>query len=77
MVESFVPKLEVKNLAISYRGDPALSAVNLSLGPRELGETARGSEHYQALFTLGIFLFLVTFVINLLADLFVRRKRVA
>lgn len=43
----------------------------------ELGETARGSEHYQALFTLGIFLFLVTFVINLLADLFVRRKRVA
>lgn len=43
----------------------------------ELGETARGSEHYQVLFTLGIFLFLVTFVINLTADLVVRgiRKR--
>ncbi len=44
----------------------------------ELGETARGSEHYQALFTLGIFLFLVTFVINLTADLVLhggRRKR--
>jgi phosphate transport system permease protein len=38
----------------------------------ELGETAVGSEHYQALFTLGIFLFLVTFVINLSADLVVR-----
>ena len=38
----------------------------------ELGETAVGSEHYQALFTLGIFLFMVTFVINLSADLIVR-----
>lgn len=42
----------------------------------ELGETAVGSEHYRALFTLGIFLFSVTFVINLTADIFVRgRKR--
>ena len=41
----------------------------------ELGETAVGSEHYQALFTLGIFLFIVTFVINLTADILVRGKR--
>lgn len=41
----------------------------------ELGETAVGSEHYQALFTLGIFLFAVTFVINLTADILVRGKR--
>ncbi len=41
----------------------------------ELGETAAGSEHYQALFTLGIFLFIVTFVINLTADLVVRGVR--
>ena len=38
----------------------------------ELGETAVGSDHYRALFTLGIFLFLVTFVINLAADIMVR-----
>jgi phosphate transport system permease protein len=38
----------------------------------ELGETATGSEHYRALFTLGILLFLVTFIINLTADLVVR-----
>lgn len=38
----------------------------------ELGETAVGSEHYGALFTLGIFLFIVTFLINLTADLVVR-----
>ena len=43
----------------------------------ELGETAVGSEHYKVLFTLGILLFSVTFVINLTADLIVRgvRKR--
>ncbi len=41
----------------------------------ELGETAVGSEHYGALFTLGIFLFLVTFLINLTADLVVRGIR--
>jgi len=41
----------------------------------ELGETAVGSEHYQALFTIGIFLFVITFVINLAADLIVRGIR--
>ena len=41
----------------------------------ELGETAQGSDHYQALFVLGIFLFLITFLINLTADLVVRGIR--
>jgi phosphate transport system permease protein len=40
----------------------------------ELGETAMGSEHYEALFTLGILLFMVTFVINVTADVLVRRR---
>jgi phosphate transport system permease protein len=41
----------------------------------ELGETAAGSSHYQALFTIGISLFVVTFIINLTADLVVRGVR--
>ena len=41
----------------------------------ELGETAVGSEHYQALFTLGILLFLVTFIINLTADIVVKGNK--
>ncbi len=41
----------------------------------ELGETAVGSDHYRALFTLGILLFIVTFVINLTADLVIRGIR--
>ncbi|MGB5277631.1 MAG: phosphate ABC transporter permease subunit PstC [Gammaproteobacteria bacterium] len=41
----------------------------------ELGETAVGSDHYGVLFTIGIFLFLITFLINLSADLIVRGVR--
>ncbi len=41
----------------------------------ELGETAVGSDHYGALFTIGIFLFVITFIINLTADLIVRGVR--
>ena len=41
----------------------------------ELGETAVGSRHYEALFTIGIFLFAVTFIINFTADLVVRGVR--
>ena len=38
----------------------------------ELGETAVGSDHYQALFAIGIFLFSITFCINMAADMIVR-----
>ena len=41
----------------------------------ELGETAEGSDHYQALFAIGIFLFLITFIVNFIADLVVRDVR--
>lgn len=41
----------------------------------ELGETATGSDHYQVLFVIGLLLFLITFVINLTADLVVRGVR--
>ena len=41
----------------------------------ELGETPVGSDHFRALFTIGILLFVVTFVINLTADLVVRGVR--
>lgn len=41
----------------------------------ELGETAVGSAHYQSLFAIGIFLFLITFLINMTADFIVRGVR--
>ncbi|MBI3999748.1 MAG: phosphate ABC transporter permease subunit PstC [Candidatus Omnitrophica bacterium] len=42
----------------------------------EMGETVQGSEHYFALFAIGIVLFAITFVVNLLADLSLHRKQV-
>jgi len=41
----------------------------------EMGEVAQGSIHYHALFGIGIILFLLTFVINLMAALTIFRKR--
>ncbi len=41
----------------------------------ELGDTVTGGDHWGSLFTLGILLFVVTFVINLTADIVVRGIR--
>jgi phosphate transport system permease protein len=43
----------------------------------ELGEAPQGGEHYRTLFAIGIVLFLITFVINLVADLVSARYRQA
>jgi phosphate transport system permease protein len=40
----------------------------------EMGETVRGSDHYYSLFAIGIVLFIITFIINLIADFAVHRK---
>ena len=39
----------------------------------ELGEAARGGEHYKALFAIGVLLFAITFVIDLIAEWAIRR----
>ena len=41
----------------------------------EMGEAAKGSSHYNALFAIGIVLFVISFLINLTADLFLNRSR--
>ncbi len=41
----------------------------------ELGEAARGSDHYCVLFVLGALLFAISFVVNLTADLAIRGVR--
>ena len=39
----------------------------------DMGETVKGSLHYQALFAIGIVLFSITFVVNLVADIFLHK----
>ncbi len=41
----------------------------------EMGETVQGSDHYFALFAIGIVLFLITFLVNMASDIFLHRKR--
>lgn len=41
----------------------------------DMGETVQNSLHYHALFAVGLALFAVTFVINLVADLALRKSR--
>ena len=41
----------------------------------EMGEVVRGSDHYFALFAIGIVLFVITFLINLIADFALHRKK--
>jgi phosphate transport system permease protein len=41
----------------------------------EMGEAVRGSEHFYALFAIGIVLFVISFAINVTADLFLHRGK--
>ncbi len=41
----------------------------------EMGETARDTPHFHSLFMIGVLLFTITFIINFIADLALRRTR--
>jgi len=41
----------------------------------EMGETVRGGMHYRSLFAIGLVLFLITFAVNFIADLFLGKAR--
>ena len=41
----------------------------------EMGEAVVGSEHYFALFAIGVVLFIISFIINVGADMFLHREK--
>ncbi len=41
----------------------------------ELGESPKGGEHYQALFAIGLALFILSFIVNLSADYLIRGRK--
>lgn len=41
----------------------------------ELGESPKGGEHYQALFAIGLVLFILSFMVNLTADYLIRGRK--
>lgn len=40
----------------------------------ELGESPKGGEHYQALFAIGLVLFVMSFIVNITADYLIRGR---
>jgi len=40
----------------------------------ELGESPKGGEHYQALFAIGLLLFVLSFIVNITADYLIRGR---
>jgi phosphate transport system permease protein len=42
---------------------------------QEMGEVVRGGQHYSVLFTMGLVLFAITFVVNFAADMVLERQR--
>ncbi len=40
----------------------------------ELGESPKGGEHYQALFAIGLVLFILSFIVNISADYLIRGR---
>ncbi|OGC03534.1 phosphate ABC transporter permease subunit PstC [candidate division WOR-1 bacterium RIFOXYA12_FULL_43_27] len=41
----------------------------------EMGEAVSGSSHYYSLFAIGIVLFIISFIINIFADIFLHRSK--
>ncbi|MFO7446663.1 MAG: phosphate ABC transporter permease subunit PstC [Ignavibacteriaceae bacterium] len=41
----------------------------------EMGEVSQGSDHYYALFFIGIVLFTITFILNLIAEVIINKMR--
>ena len=41
----------------------------------EMGEVSQGSDHYHALFFIGIVLFTITFILNLIAEIIINKMR--
>ncbi len=41
----------------------------------EMGEVSQGSEHYYALFFIGMVLFIITFILNLIAEIIINKMR--
>jgi len=68
--------LMVSGNATNFSGDFFASVRTLTATiAAEMGEVSRGSEHYYALFLIGMVLFAITFFLNLSAELIINKMR--
>ncbi|MDV0446870.1 hypothetical protein MsAg5_07330 [Methanosarcinaceae archaeon Ag5] len=75
--ETMAVMMVTGNMAIIPWSEPYLSSVRTMTATiaLEMGEVAKGTEHYYALFAVGVVLFVMTFAINMIADAVKRKYR--
>ena len=73
--ETMAVMMVTGNSASMFRGFLSPVRTLTATVAAEMGEAVQGSDHYFALFAIGVVLFLITFAINITADMVVHRKR--
>ena len=75
--ETMAVMMVTGNMAIIPWSNPFFSPVRTITATiaLEMGEVSKGTEHYYALFAVGVVLFITTFGVNLIADIIKRRHR--
>jgi phosphate transport system permease protein len=75
--ETMAVMMVTGNMAIIPWSDPFFSSVRTITATiaLEMGEVAKGTEHYYALFAVGVVLFIITLSVNLIADAIKRKHR--
>ena len=75
--ETMAVMMVTGNMAIIPWSNPIFSSVRTITATiaLEMGEVAKGTEHYYALFAVGVVLFIITFGVNLIADAIKRKHR--
>jgi len=75
--ETMAVMMVTGNMAIIPWSNPFFSSVRTITATiaLEMGEVAKGTEHYYALFAIGVVLFFMTFCVNLIADAIKRKHR--
>ncbi|MCU0686925.1 MAG: ABC transporter permease subunit [Polyangiaceae bacterium] len=83
VIPSALPAVGETMIVLMASGNAAVVDLNPASGARsvtatiaaELGETARGGEHWRVLFALGLLLFALTWIIGKVGDLAIARLR--
>ena len=73
--ETMAVMMVTGNSASMFRGFLSPVRTLTATVAAEMGEAVQGSEHYFALFAIGIVLFVITFIINLIADFALHQKK--
>jgi phosphate transport system permease protein len=73
--ETMIVLMASGNASVVYRNQQDSTRTITATIAAEMGEVVQGSGHYRMLFLIGVLLFAVTFLMNLLADVVMHRLK--